>query len=1317
METASSTPSTSLDPLVQSLRQGFEKIRHRLETRKGGLLIDRDEYIRVRFVDSTLQKNSLIKAENTTQGGDSAPSSTKSIYESILEQQREEENHTYFRLKQVSYQHFRTGHQGTTDGIAIQPQLYDLHNHDDEADNIACNPTHWHALPYTYVYFCSCQTNETYRTKVKPAIQAFIRQIISNYDKKDIPTTVPSPTFLIAYVPSADLGDDATNGSASANSSASQHTSSASRMGAALASRMAMARQRIAGQRESSNATDSSTHGGHNSSSNNNASSDNLTSAEFNESSEEAIMTKHLSKQEREILKRLVADFDSHVVVTIPKINDESPKYELAPFLKGLGDAVAEHFQNRCKLFDEEIRRLDALRAAESAQRIKKDTNNNILTLFFLVKEGLSITYQQMRLMSEALIQYNELRAVVPDIKTDATTIVKGLVKDLEGDPDRERLMEAAASGQVDEFRRLLEKEHSFAQIPETIETYLLEREVSLLLAIGNPVEVMKKCLQYVSSVHWYKMEKAKRSKNSRRKALIEAEEWGFQFCWDVKDATTYYYSEDSLIEKGKNGPHTPSKGSRVVNITFARLICDILELARLRFLKIGTYRLEGDELVASLSKQHFRDMSQKWSPYVERNGDKNESTPSISKSIALLDSEQPPSSGAEFLANAFDSSANFQARYLQILDIAACYNRHGERNRSAGRLSTDLVEIYVREGDNVRAAAALQAVADDYGSDQWRACQFLLLFRLAGLQRQFQPSSDYLDVLVSSFGSHFVGLAPKLAQKHLFDDLVQVTKSSSTDGKSYADASLFSVSLPLEPPKEYSPVRGERGLVKRLVSVGQKVEVKLLLENHLPSDIRLDSVEVSLVPFQAYVASNEDGVPVLQNDVVKNLKLKGGLECPPGKTSFILDWVPLSPGQFVIAFSSVFWNNIEFLYTTKQMKPFLIRMDVLPSESTQTLTVEPAFLLPGQIQPVTIKYSAGSDIVREALLATSGESDVEIALRMDAEVWNSSLDIEIPGMDPGQTYETTVFVKTGRSESQFFLAELKSSYRFQTTELADEVKDDAFTETVLEEKIPSLGESAVVVEGSSFTVFAPGKGIMNLSMSSTTPAKLTLRKACVKLPSFLKVHDEEVAERQVNGVQLGEGDRVLVAFECDIVGSPIPKQMTESSILLRVDFEDDHRTSFHEELDFDLIFESPLVLPCPTMTTASVSISSSCSEGMVGKPLTLKYACSGLSALPCSQILYNIQVISDGCWMISGKSRGKLLVSNDRISVEMIATPLCPGRHGVDSFPRLSLFTLDEENGSKEIEVTVVRTTSLFEAKSLSHYKSVACNGERFEL
>ena len=83
-----------------------------------------------------------------------------------------------------------------------------------------------------------------------------------------------------------------------------------------------------------------------------------------------------------------------------PNASGLAASSQAADLSSKLSSGVVQSFKDRCALYDTEIRRLDTVRSDEFRE-------------LFLVKESLALMYQMMQMPSEALVQYEELEALM----------------------------------------------------------------------------------------------------------------------------------------------------------------------------------------------------------------------------------------------------------------------------------------------------------------------------------------------------------------------------------------------------------------------------------------------------------------------------------------------------------------------------------------------------------------------------------------------------------------------------------------------------------------------------------------------------------------------------------------------------------------------------------------------------------------------------------------------------------------------------------------------------------------------------------------
>ena len=239
----------------------------------------------------------------------------------------------------------------------------------------------------------------------------------------------------------------------------------------------------------------------------------------------------HSSKLEKELYRRFTTDFPAGqtcIMSTLVESVDDTSLATMSPlknqewntFLHMLGSAIVSGFKDRCRRYDEELRRLDAHRATmppPSSKKWKDAAPRFNLSHFFLVKESLAFTYEQMRIPEEALLQYEELRAFVPEPLEDDDTVAEGddydgLMKKKKKSRSKRSLkndegaMELAISGDSAGFRRRLRSTTDMAPLAQVVLQYLFARETSLLFQMEAPTEIIRRSHAFVRASYKMKL-------------------------------------------------------------------------------------------------------------------------------------------------------------------------------------------------------------------------------------------------------------------------------------------------------------------------------------------------------------------------------------------------------------------------------------------------------------------------------------------------------------------------------------------------------------------------------------------------------------------------------------------------------------------------------------------------------------------------------------------------------------------------------------------------------------------------------------------
>ncbi|KAL7463947.1 hypothetical protein ACHAXS_004298 [Conticribra weissflogii] len=404
----------------------------------------------------------------------------------------------------------------------------------------------------------------------------------------------------------------------------------------------------------------------------------------------------HTSKEVKELYHKFMKDFPNGRTVIMGTLLDDSSvnstnlshnysltsplkNQEWKAFLHNLGGAIADGFGDRVKRYDEELRRLDARRAASSVASISQagsathpvSSSNGVnangtnamedheeenidkfdLSHFFLVKESLAFTYEQMQLPDEAKLQYEELEAFLPEdawrrkrrhqLSSNSGSVDGWLGNEADGTGSSDKgdtfssgkkgvsTADLAMAGDSEGFRQHIQSSGSDLQgVSLLIHQYIYAREVRLLFQMCAPVEVLMRSKDFLVKGHrnrlldvavsfrkrWEKelwkcksdkvLETQAQLKRELSKKEAEVEAWALSSCWDVKCAAEHYFSFDatapplkkstmaSVGKKGKDNFLAAAMAPRVEDREAARCLAELLEFAILRLIRLGDLAL-----------------------------------------------------------------------------------------------------------------------------------------------------------------------------------------------------------------------------------------------------------------------------------------------------------------------------------------------------------------------------------------------------------------------------------------------------------------------------------------------------------------------------------------------------------------------------------------------------------------------------------------------------------------------------------------------------------------------------------------------------
>jgi hypothetical protein len=1290
-------------------------------------------------------------------------------------------------LHSIPYENVRSGARGTIEKLKIRSVLTRSHGMAQSrgvgkaasgdamvpwggtaatAAAPVSDPAEWHNGPYCHVYIAACESTEHYRNKVKPALQAFVSQIESAANSgsqtptkgsEDMSTSGNySPHYVIVYVPT---GPKAQTGGHSPPPSETTN-----RIGT-FASRLSGVRRRLENP-HSGSSRDLSTDSIHSRASSMDGTETDYDSSDLAAAPPPGPVT-HSSKLEKELYRRFTTDFPAGqtcIMSTLVDSVDDTSLATMSPlknqewntFLHMLGSAIVSGFKDRCRRYDEELRRLDAHRATmpSSSTKAWQDVGPRFnLSHFFLVKESLAFTYEQMRLPEEALLQYEELRAFVPEPTDDDDSAAEKRKKKSRSKrriKDIEDAMELAIAGDSAGFRRRLRSTTDMSPLAQVVLQYLFARESNLLFQLEAPVEIIRRSHVFVETSYRMKLNRflamePKLTEEQKHKERTEMEKWALNFCWDVKCACDAYFSEADMLEEIET-PGRPWGGpeedivavdsgmtdditaadsgladeSVVVHTEkdLARTMGDLLEFGRLRLVNLGDIELEVNPIRA-LQCTLPADTCKPWEPLeslvIDETTDQTEAVEAsgVPMNVDLLQQRS-------LLDGAFDSVDSYESKYLELAEAIISFGRFSGRRRLASKLDGERAEIYIKRGNVQEAAKILLPIVDVCSLDRWERGHFWRLFRLACCQRATNNAPMYLSTLTHCFGQHLTPVAPEKALDMLQRDLEVVVGDAAVADFPLGIAPFLETELSVEPTSSGKSTMPLHYMRKKVINtfclVGETATIELALTSHLRSPVEVQAIRIFVVAFDQYESLFHNKTTITSSEAFKILTLDAPVTVAPGLNKYSFTWAPMNTGHFILSTVQIQWKEACFYYDSAALRRPLLGLNVLPSDPTQSLELDPAFLIPGHVQQVRITFDSGSDNIRQGYVNLLGFEGLQVLPPgADPETgnWSRSCEVELSPCPPGETVVFTTFVKssqfTGGGE-QGMQAKVATSYCHALyDELSDDEKESVpAMKTVLEASVFTLDRPPLAID--SVSAFAHGKDrvMLNMSVHCNVPLPFLVKEWDVRLPGLL-VNDGADLNQELFGSTITEDDQILFIFNCSVITDADESDMEPT---LDIVLEDEFGKLLRQSLPFDLedFYErcrSEELVSDGDHVTAELSCSPD--KGPVGAPVSFLYNVdlSKLSsAAATSKVLYEISC-DETEWVLSGKTQGSVDPSvSPTISLDFIAVPIHSGL--VKSFPEIRL-CCNKTDGSTMLPIHVQQARRPKEYTSLNVLSQIA--------
>ncbi|KAL7548024.1 hypothetical protein ACHAWF_011321 [Thalassiosira exigua] len=1139
----------------------------------------------------------------------------------------------------------------------------------------------------------------------------------------------------------------------------------------------------------------------------------------------------HTSKEVKELYHKLVKDFPDGRTVILGTLLDGSPPSAVSPlknqewkaFLHNLGGAVVDGFAERVRRYDEELRRLDSRRAAfvrkwsrdgggAGGSPVRKgvdgrpppiagrdasgsgdggDAGGFDLSHFFLVKESLAFTYEQMQLFEEARLQYEELDAFLPEDawRTLARSGGRGQRRRLrpdveeeddEGD-DEDRVRDLAEAGDAPAFRAAVRASESDLRPTASrhVSSYVHARASRLSFRMRAPVEALRRAAAFVARSHGDRLAEAdaafragwkegvegagvdcpKEEILKRREELVgervrteaRAEAWALTSCWDVRCATGSCFAFASTSPQrraGSNGGRVDASATAAATgaeVEVARCLAELLEFGMLRLMRLGDLALSGSggaraNPVRRAMTGRPADTLRPWRPWRELRRGLSGDGRAKPRSDSVEDDDGvrwpdvlSPDGAVEdvppWLRAVASAPSPYERAYLALAGEAARLNRLAGRRRAASRLEDQRAEVLIARGDHAAAAEVLSrngaasgpggtggsaTTRGGWAGDQWTRAHCWRLFRLACCQRASGDVLAYLETLTRGFDPRLRGVAPERTASLFQRDLEAIVTDAAVSEPRWGAFPFLETELSVATgttgKSEARPLPFlRRKLARRLCGVGNVLRFALGVRSHLPRPIAVQGVRLYLVALERYEEAYRRDGAISEDDAFRILDVRAPITIEPGENEFSFEWQPMTPDTYVLATVAIH----------ALLRRPMIGLDVRPSEPTQTIELNPLFLIPGHVQNVRLVFHSGSDVITEGRVTLScSRGLVVVPPRTDPSrlegAWSDECVIPLDACGPGRKVVVTTLVKSstlgpdgdaeGGAEAsvQTLRARVETRYRQECYEAVmaqgEEPESDPMA-TLLEAMVTTLDRPALAVDDAGALAIGDDRIVVDVAVRCNSPVPFYVKEWHLDLPPPLAVEEDGDLNKGLFRHPIPEGETLLFGFRCartDITAAGGESRCERP--LLRVVLQDDFGKTFLQVLPLDLDdiyrkLRKEDVYDELYMCTAELTCAAD--EGTVGHPVPFVYdlnlqslvtprqrrrasiggggaSVSGSTVVGCP-MLYTI--VSDGSdWIVSGKVQGLIRPSPGADALKLHFRGI-PTQSGIlRSFPELFL-------------------------------------------
>jgi hypothetical protein len=1097
----------------------------------------------------------------------------------------------------------------------------------------------------------------------------------------------------------------------------------------------------------------------------------------------------HPSREARELYQKFLKDFPNGRSVIMETLSNDSASLGTASsvnllmdqewkvFLHCLGGAVADGFQDRVGRYTEELRRMDADRTAV-VSKLSRDERSDFwklatyraddpynrtdfnLSHYFLVKESLAFTYEQMQLFEEAKLQYEELSAFFPEHAWQLQQNSREYRNRCTGTENLNNTslassLDLAMAGDSDRFRHHIRiSGKDLRSILQYVPYYMYSRESRLLFQMGMPSAVKVLLLSKNFVVHSYHNQLLNFETHFRRwwleaietaaidslsedvlasqiklrsktvRAAVNVEARIASSCWDINIASANYFPFAKISEIMREGKHQIQKvgeehdmamadQSSIEEIESSQCLAELIEFVIFRLIRLGDLVLidQGEirekcfevcfNSIRQAMSEHLIDTLNPWGPWQEEfRASLQEKKDFRGECLDQWPSILSKTGTHSWLRNAMRNASIYEAIYLELSHVAIILNIRAGRRRVASRFKDYSAEVLNVQDEYTLGARIFSSNIGASVRDKWAQLHCWRIFRLACSHRMSGVILAYFKTLTQSFNPILLSMMPEKTKLVFQSDLEALISDVTVVGTRWGAFSFLEMELSIESegvslmPSQPLPYLKQK-LAKYLCFIGGKLRFSFSINSHLPQPIPVNDIRLYLVSLEKYEFIHKRNGIITEQDAFQILTVNAPASILPGRNKFYFGWQPMSVDLYVLATVEIQCKEASFFYDSAlQCKP-MIGLEVYPSEPTQTIELNPLFLIPGHVQNIRLMFKSGSDAIIDGevrlvcsrgLLVVPPKTD---PLKLD-DAWTNECVISLDACGPGDKIIFTTLVKSSllklehdvdlfqtlwaKVETRYHKASYISASHNGGNSEADPMK------SLLEATVTTLDRPALAVQDAASFAFGDNHVMVNILLLLHSPISFFIKEWHFGFPPPLAVNMDNNLNMGLFHHAVPEGEELLLGFECLQMNSSLIKESYEKP-LLRVVLQDDFGKTFQQVLPLNLehIYNKLL-----KKDTVSAVLTSSSEEGCVGFPVHFVYhlniqslkksqqiARAFVGNSPLLSILYSI-VSDDSEWVVSGKVQGIIVPGTESILLHFQGIPTQSGL--IRNFPLLQL-------------------------------------------